>query len=64
MLGLLWQKFGMTVEFPGATGNVVLNKTAVLAAKGVEQCLQILQMVLAALSEKTKEGDFDPVRPP
>lgn len=51
----------MTVEFPGATGNVVLNKTAVLAAEGVEQCLQ---MVLAALSEKTKEGDFDPIRPP
>lgn len=26
MLGLLWQKFGTTVEFPGATGNVVLIK--------------------------------------
>lgn len=39
MLGLLWQKSGMTVEFPGATGNVVLNKTAVLAAEDVEECL-------------------------
>lgn len=58
MLGLLWQKFGMTVEFPGATGNVVLNKTAVLAAEGVEECLQ---MVLAA---QAKEVDFDPIRPP
>ena len=61
MLGLLWQKFGMTVEFPGVTGNVVLNKTAVLAAEGVEECLQ---MVLSALSEKAKEVDFDPIRPP
>lgn len=51
MLRLLWQKFGMTIKFPGATGNAVVNKRASLAAGGVKHCMQ---MVLAALRRQNR----------